>query len=322
MQGNREYPYMVSVYMTTYYHEKYVADAIESILRQKVSFPYEIVISDDCSKDGTPSILKEYEEKYSFIRIKLNETNIGLSNNMFLAKSMCVGKYIIVLSGDDYWIDSEKLQRQVDFLEAHSEYIGVSTRLAAVSEETGETFHLVPAMTMCNRKFTLEDYLQGKNFPMNGMLLRNVIQEHYDMFSMMPQISPYIDDTTDCMFILTLGDIYISDEVTVAYRLRIAKKGEHNFNSLNTALTKFEKVVSLLNNLDAYWNGEYDLINRYKKLIGPAMVKCMRTGNLEEFNRVYSTIPLKYRSRGLKAKSVAYLGIMAVQILQRKVSKK
>ena len=89
MQGNREYPYMVSVYMTTYYHEKYVADAIESILRQKVSFPYEIVISDDCSKDGTPSILKEYEEKYSFIRIKLNETNIGLSNNMFLAKSMC-----------------------------------------------------------------------------------------------------------------------------------------------------------------------------------------------------------------------------------------
>ena len=47
MQGNRKYPYMVSVYMTTYYHEKYVADAIESILRQEVSFPYEIVISDD-----------------------------------------------------------------------------------------------------------------------------------------------------------------------------------------------------------------------------------------------------------------------------------
>ena len=66
----------VSVYMLTYYHEKYIRQAIESVLSQKTHYNYEIVISDDYSQDGTREILREYQEKYpDIIRVNLNEKN-------------------------------------------------------------------------------------------------------------------------------------------------------------------------------------------------------------------------------------------------------
>lgn len=321
MQLNNDYKYMVSIYMTTYYHEKYIREAIESILSQNVNFKYEIVISDDCSGDKTQQIIKEYEKKYSFIKVNINEDNIGLSKNMFLAKSLCTGKYIIPLSGDDYWIDNNKLQRQVDFLEKHLEYMGVTTRLEARSEDSGEYYYTLPSIKECNRKFCVDDYIAGKNFPMNGMLMRNVIDENYEMFSAMPRISKYIDDVTDCLFILTLGDIYISDEVTVAYRLRIAKKGEHNFNSINTGLSKFEKIISLLNNLDKYFDGKYDLFNRYRKVIAPALYKYYRLQYKKDFSKIINTIPEKYKKRNLMLKSFLYIPQKAIEVIKRKYCK-
>lgn len=320
MHANDNYKYMVSIYMTTYYHKNYVRQAIDSILNQKVSFTYEIVISDDCSSDGTQEILKEYENKYNFIRVNYNEKNIGLSSNMFFAKSLCIGKYIISLSGDDYWIDDKKLQKQVEFLETHTEYIGITTRLEARSEDSGMTYYVLPDMKQCNKTFTLEDYINGKNFPLNGMMMRNVIKKNYDMFASMPKISPFIDDTTDCLFILTLGDIYISDDVTVAYRLRIAKKGEHNFNSINTGMTKFEKNISLLNELDKYFLGKYDLFHRYKRVIAPAIYKYYRPRFTKKFTEILNTIPDKYMKRRLIMVSIIYIPEKAIELFKRKFS--
>ena len=65
-----ESDFVVSVWMTTYFHEDYISQAIESVLSQKTSFPYEIIISDDCSTDGTQKIIREYAKKYDFIRYK------------------------------------------------------------------------------------------------------------------------------------------------------------------------------------------------------------------------------------------------------------
>ena len=141
--------YLVSVYITTYYHEAYIAQAIESVLSQKMDFPYEIVISDDASQDRTQAIVREYAEKYDNIRYVFNESNLGLTKNVFQAKTLCRGKYMVQLSGDDYWIDERKLQKQVDFLEAHPEYFGVATRLECRTNDSqtadflllgGETF--------------------------------------------------------------------------------------------------------------------------------------------------------------------------------------
>lgn len=297
---------MVSVYMTTYFHECYVEQAIESILAQKVNFQYEIIISDDASQDATPEILKRYASSYPFIKINLNEKNVGLSANMFKAKLMCSGKYLIPLSGDDYWIDENKLQKQVDFLETHKDYIGVATRIESRTEDSEIADFVVPTLSKCNRAFTLNDFLKGINFPTNGLLMRNVIKSEYELFSLMPKMSPYIDDETDCLLILRLGDVYIMDNTTVAYRRRIEKEGEHNFNSIHKGISKFEKHIALLNNLYKEFGDECDLFGRYKIALGPELAKHYRSSTRHRFKEIIGTIPKEYLKRGLVIRSLGY----------------
>lgn len=112
----------VSVAMITYNHEQFIAQAIESALMQQVNFDYEIVIGEDCSTDITRSIVISYQQKYPHkIRLLLPETNLGINRNFMATLQSCQREYIALLEGDDYWISPYKLQKQVDFLDAHPE---------------------------------------------------------------------------------------------------------------------------------------------------------------------------------------------------------
>ena len=113
---------LVSVCSLCYNQKEWICKCIEGILSQKTSFPYEIIIHDDCSTDGTREIVKEYQARYPY-KIKLilpNENQYSKGIDMF---SKCVeqarGKYIAWCEGDDLWTDENKLQRQVDYLELH-----------------------------------------------------------------------------------------------------------------------------------------------------------------------------------------------------------
>jgi len=113
----------VSVFMTTYNHERFIAQAIESVLEQKTKFDLELVIGEDCSTDGTRKIVAEYARRYpQRIKAMFRETNLGMMANGIQTMKECSGEYIAMLEGDDYWIDPYKLQRQVDFLDAHPLY--------------------------------------------------------------------------------------------------------------------------------------------------------------------------------------------------------
>jgi len=114
---------LVSVLMLTYNHGGYIAQALDSVLMQKVKFDYEIVIGDDCSPDNTSTILLKYKEQYpEKIKMILRKKNIGATKNFVDVLKQCTGKYIANLEGDDYWTDENKLQIQVDFLEKSPEY--------------------------------------------------------------------------------------------------------------------------------------------------------------------------------------------------------
>lgn len=117
---------LVSVFMITYNHEKYIAQAIESVLVQRKTFPVKVFIGEDCSTDNTKEICLKYKNMYpDKIELFLNKKNLGLILNEKQIFEACVksgAKYIAMLEGDDYWIDPLKLQKQVDFLEANPEY--------------------------------------------------------------------------------------------------------------------------------------------------------------------------------------------------------
>ena len=113
---------LVSVAVTTYNHEKYIAQCLDGILMQKINFPVEIVLCEDCSQDNTLAICKEYASKYKNIRLIANNPNKGYHKNFLQVLKECNGEYIALCEGDDFWIDENKLQKQIDFLSIHPEY--------------------------------------------------------------------------------------------------------------------------------------------------------------------------------------------------------
>lgn len=109
----------VSILTTTYNHEPYIAQALESMLTQETTFSYKLVIGEDCSTDRTRDILLDYKARFpDQIRLLLREKNVGRRPNWMETFYACSGQYIAVLEGDDYWTDRHKLQLQSDFLDA------------------------------------------------------------------------------------------------------------------------------------------------------------------------------------------------------------
>lgn len=124
---------VVSVCIPTYQHINYIQACIEGALMQETSFSFEIIIGDDGSTDGTADLCKEYAENFpnkirfynrtrELSRVFDAEGHIDYSCNWWWTLEAAKGKYIAICEGDDYWIDPQKLQKQVDFLEEHQEY--------------------------------------------------------------------------------------------------------------------------------------------------------------------------------------------------------
>ena len=106
---------LVTVLLITYNHVDYFEKAIQSVLAQKTNFPFQIVISDDASTDGTSEIVKKYKDIPNVKVIIRKENSCG--KNTYLTLSEINTKYFTVLEADDYWCDENKLQTQVDILE-------------------------------------------------------------------------------------------------------------------------------------------------------------------------------------------------------------
>ena len=173
---------LVSVRCITYNHEEYIAQALDSFLMQKTNFPFEVIVHDDASTDKTAEIIREYENKYPLIIKPIYETENQYSKpgNPLgrIVNAALKGKYVAICEGDDYWIDENKLQMQVDFLEKNPEYGMCYTKAWVYTQKSqeltkkgiGAAFkdfddlvlngNRVPTLTTVYRKKLLEKYWQ------------------------------------------------------------------------------------------------------------------------------------------------------------------
>jgi len=181
---------LVSIACTTYNHENYIKNAIEGFLMQRTTFPLEIIIYDDASKDNTQQIIREYslinDNIITFLQ-KENQWSKGKYGLIDYIFPIARGKYITLCEGDDYWTDPYKLQRQVDFLEANPDYGLVCTDIQVVDEnniyidwpplidvrkryKNGYIFFdqfegsTINTLTACFRASLIEEVLSYKNF--------------------------------------------------------------------------------------------------------------------------------------------------------------
>ena len=109
----------ISVLIVTYNHEKFIAQAIESVLKQDLSLIKEVIIGDDCSTDSTVDILRQYQAKHpDLIKIVDRKNNVGVNANYVDLFNRCNGEYVAILEGDDYWLEG-KLSEMREQIELH-----------------------------------------------------------------------------------------------------------------------------------------------------------------------------------------------------------
>ena len=116
----------VSILCIAFNHEKYIRDALEGFVNQKTDFDFEVIVHDDASTDRTADIIKEYAEKYPHLIKPILQMENQFSKRVDICREImfpvATGSYIATCEGDDYWIDTQKLQLQVDFLDQNPQY--------------------------------------------------------------------------------------------------------------------------------------------------------------------------------------------------------
>ena len=241
--------YKVSVIFITYNHRDYVEKALRSILAQETSFPFEVVVGDDCSTDGTQEILKKIAAQYPErepvsgsdrqVRLYLREENTGgrPTLNVYETTQRCTGEYLAYLEGDDFWTDVHKLQKQIQFLDEHKEYIAVTHGMEMVDAD-GEPIKDPEVLSIgslydWSGKFTYDDYCYSGRWPGHyaSVVSRNIYPAGRFDYTILYRASDFTDDAVILLFLLMQGDIYRMDDKMSVWRY-IRKSGGANWNSI------------------------------------------------------------------------------------------
>lgn len=219
-QEKEKSEYKVAICVTSYNQINYIEKALTSLLHQKTDFPYLIVVGDDCSTDGSCELLESIQKDNSDrVKILFQSKNVGLFQNRKSIFLQCDAPYIAFCDGDDYWIDDTVLQKKVDFLEAHKEYIGYQT--ACFFEQGGK----ISETTDLGERGCFVDFSQkealNNAYPgqVGGFFFRNVYRymtkEDFETYT-----AVRIDDSGKLPILAaTIAPIYRQDKMpTFVYR--------------------------------------------------------------------------------------------------------
>ncbi|OJV42940.1 MAG: hypothetical protein BGO29_07185 [Bacteroidales bacterium 36-12] len=201
---------LVSVWVITYNQEKFISECLDSILKQETNFPFQIIIGEDNSTDKTRSICEMYANKYLNITLLPLRENLGLVKNWERTLNACAGRYVAMCEGDDFWIDSHKLQKQIDFLENNPDYSISFHRIKLFFE--GGIVHNDLFDHLEEREYSAYEIYDKWTILTSSVVFRNFPKKiHFPK-------SVYFTDIYFSLYLLEKGRAYCHDFVGVAYR--------------------------------------------------------------------------------------------------------
>lgn len=169
----------VSVLVTSYNHERYLGKALESVFQQEFTGPFEVIVCDDGSSDGTRKVIEEFAKRHpDRLRFALREKNGGDKGlaNFLTGLQMCTGEYIAMLDGDDYWIDPQKLMRQVEYLKANPTH-AMCFHNCRVEYDDPSTESWETKRFLARQSLTTEDFLTHAMGQTSTMMIRRDVAE-------------------------------------------------------------------------------------------------------------------------------------------------
>jgi len=293
---------LVSICCITYNQEKYIRDALDSFLQQKTNFKYEIVIHDDASTDNTTNIIREYEKKYPHIIKTIYQTE----NQYRKGENVCLitykkakGKYIAVCEGDDFWIDENKLQMQVDYMEANPQCTFCFHNAKVIDEKNSTTYTFMPEFEEVKKYFKednkydvgeleLLEFIPTASF----MFRQKYVSQIPDWFK-----NCFVGDWPIKMIMTSFGYAYYIDKEMSIYRKNAigsvtVKNNKKEKDSVEGKIKILQKREQMINYMDDFTNGKYkevfDLRRRQynmERLIAKKQIKeILKKGYLKNFN--------------------------------------
>jgi|InofroStandDraft_1065614.scaffolds.fasta_scaffold13007_4 glycosyltransferase involved in cell wall biosynthesis len=253
---------LVSVYCLSYNHEKYIKNALEGFVNQKTSFRYEVFVHDDASTDRTREIIEEYANRYPDIIRPLFQTENQYSRGIRISSTYIFprmkGKYIAVCEGDDYWCSVDKLQKQVDVLEANPDISACVHQTLELNCKTGDKRNMCPYSV--SQDVNIEDVIQGGGvvFHLSSLMYRR------QYLLGQPAFCSSIKDVGDyplAIYLALKGRIYYINETMSVYRVF---SSDFSWTSVNFKendklrwLENWKQVITMLKMADEYSNYKY-----------------------------------------------------------------
>jgi len=252
---------LVSVLMVTYNHARYIRKSIDGVLAQRTNFPYELVIGEDCSTDGTRQIVFDYQRRYpDTIRVITSERNVGGKKNVIRTRRACRGKYIAFCEGDDYWHHPEKLQMQADFLENHPEcgLVYSNYNVEDVRSKTLIRDFISYKEWVVQDKLTPMYFLDGK---MSVTILTCTVMVRNELLKKVIEADPYLYESGHFL----MGDIQTWVEVSAIAETGYIPESLATYNVSEESATRSNNVLSelrfqaSLSELTLYLSNKYNM---------------------------------------------------------------
>lgn len=250
---------LLSVNCITYNQEKYIAQALDSILVQQTDFRFEILVHDDASTDGTASVIRDYAERYPELIKPMfqteNQHSKGIRVGTVFNLSRAKGKYIAYCEGDDYWTDPSKLQKQVDFMEQHPDCSFCFHAVAVVTSRGKRTRQSIRPYHQ-NQTVPIEDIIEGggRFLGTNSTVYRRELMDHPPDF----YLNAPVGDFPLVLYLATRGSVYYFDEIMSSYRTGVPGSWTNRMKYSSDKQLKVRKgMIAMLDAFDDYTAHRY-----------------------------------------------------------------
>lgn len=255
---------LVTIFCTSYNHEKYIARTLSSLINQKVDFKYEILIHDDASTDKTQEIIRSFVDKYPelfhAILQKENQWSKGINFMRDIVMPYAKGKYIAVCEGDDYWLDEYKLQKQVDYMENHPECTLCFTNAMIENVQNGKKRVFVPYLPKD------KDYIKsGGDYDVLSIAKLSFLPYCTFLFPKsnlykMPEsffYNYYCGDRRSTLYFTSLGYAHFIDENTGCYNYGVEGSAMTRYKTKEQLAMEQLTFARLYQNIDEFTEHKY-----------------------------------------------------------------
>ena len=302
---------LVSVSMITYQHENYIKDAIESILIQKTSFDFELIISNDNSPDNTHSVIEallRQHPKRHLVHYIHHKKNLGMMQNSIHNLENCNGKYIAFCEGDDAWIDPLKLETQISEMLKHPG-CDLSFHPAIVFSGKNKTNSIISLESHKTRIFSASEVIKGGGefCPTASLIITK------KAFTKLPQCfkeGPVGDYFIQIIGSLRGGALYINKTMSL-YRIHTECSWNSTLNQLGKKIKFFESYSNAILKFDVFLKGRYskemqtEICKHYKDI---SLLMLQKHG-LQEFKLFYKKNTHLHKDK-IQIKLLYYIGIL------------